>query len=567
MSGTKTMGISALKSQFVTEHCELIHTLFDKNGDYIAPQYRLDVRERFHHCYSLMESNDSANIELANKIIAKTPASDNCLGLATAAMDLLMVYKDNLTPENVDHLKNLIRAHWLNLFEFRHGSPGTNNFSTILVYSLLAAGEILDSYDFPHEFALIPEVYSQERLRVIGRNSLQSLVYASQHQKIFDEWNCPGYTASSLSAMARIVELIPDKRIKKMALKIETKLWKETLSMFHPELGLLCGPYGRAYRHDILGHYTPMAGVMAYLGLSRYNTIVGWFEEYRKDPKAYFELNRYPYMWSNLAYQIFTPFHLPEKELEEFKNRVYPKEFKAPFRWDPFGKLKPETNEILSVQGDYFPGGKSKFTQLQEKNYALGFRKLTPRKEQSFPWHFHYALKPEVKSFCDVRNVTGGVMFSGKPIEWTVDANNQQTEYNNFNHHGIVKVIRRDDGLDFSGHVNSDLKDLSTEEVSVNTFIPIHFSTPEKITLNKKVYSGKDISIKDTKGVCHIEDNGFIYEIIYEFNEKCEIKLFKWANFIRFAAFFYKGKSKKLKPKELDKINFKGSFKIKKVNK
>ena len=156
-----------------------------------------------------------------------------------------------------------------NIMEVRAAGPGINNVSCMTTVFLLAASEIIDHYDFKDTFASIPEVYNSFRLKTIGLNMLKVLAYHAEHDSFINEFNSPTYTPISILHMAYIVELIDDCEARRIALKIERKIWNEVLSMHHPELGLSCGPFSRAYRVDIIGQLSAMRTMFCYLGISK----------------------------------------------------------------------------------------------------------------------------------------------------------------------------------------------------------------------------------------------------------------------------------------------------------
>jgi hypothetical protein len=283
-----------------------------------------------------------------------------------------------------------------------------------------------------------------------------------------------------------------------------------------------------------------------------------------------------PSLWSNIAWYIATKFHIPEMLLDEYKNRQYPLTKKASIRWEAFGKcskdVKGKTGAVISntpnylpVQGDLYPEGKGEIFHEQHENWALGFRTANTMAYHSFPIHFHYAVSSQVNNMADVRNVTVGVMFRKTPEEWEIDSKGERNE-SQFNHEGHVDVSKKDKTINFSGHYFPQDSIFPVNELSVNTFYPIHFGKPDQVSLNGIIYKDKDIQLEANETVCRIEDNGFIYEISYKLPEQAEILLYRWCNFLRFSVFFYRGKEKLFSSTELTQTSFKGCFKILKTN-
>jgi hypothetical protein len=53
-----------------------------------------------------------------------------------------------------------------------------------------------------------------------------------------------------------------------------------------------------------------------------------------------------------------------------------------------------------------------------------------------------------------------------------------------------------------------------------------------------------------------------VYEIEYVFPQAVEIKVYRWAHFVRFAGFWYEGKRKFLTAEELKKFSARGRVRV-----
>ena len=119
-----------------------------------------------------------------------------------------------------------------------------------------------------------------------------------------------------------------------------------------------------------------------------------------------------------------------------------------------------------------------------------------------------------------------------------------------------------DKHLKFTAQCLEGLSILPSGEQSINFFFPIHFKPLDKAVLNSTMYDGTPISIKSRTGDLRISDAGLEYQIRYFFPHSVEIRLYQWASFIRLAAFWYKGRKKRISPTTPKNYTARGEFKI-----
>jgi hypothetical protein len=254
-------------------------------------------------------------------------------------------------------------------------------------------------------------------------------------------------------------------------------------------------------------------------------------------------------------------YHVPRDVLQEMRERSYPRRVDFPMRWDPRGKIDRRRRRYVPVQGRAVPGGTCRVRQVQHHNWALGYRSKALY-GHSFPILFHYACAPAVRSMQDVRTVTAAVMLRGAPPEWVPGPGGRMVEASNFNHAGRVSVRERDGQLAFTGCCLPELAELATDELSVNAFIPTHFHDVEAVSLNGEAFDGEPIQFETRTASCCVEDAGFVYRIDLRFAEPVVVRLYRWARFIRFAAFWHRGRRRLFEPGQLDSFGVKGTFRV-----
>ena len=559
MTAYRTLGSRRVWRELTDAHCPRLATWFNPKGEFVHAGAAPSSRERLWNCQSLLGHGDPRYVRLANQIILGTPIDHNHFE-GIAAVEVMLRYGDRVSAKARAYLERIVREHLVNLMEVRFGGGGTNNFTCMTTFFLLAAGQLLDWYQWPHALKSVQEVYSGHRLHSMGMNGLRLLAYHSEHEPVFGEFNSPTYTPISLHSLAKIVELIDDPRAKEMALAIELKLWREVLSLYHPNLGLPCGPYSRAYRVDILGQNSNIRQIMCYMGLSKDRSVVTLFDE-RQKGLVFHHNGDIPFTWSSPPWKMATRFHVPTDAIQELRARRFPHRFEADVYWGPFGHVIPKTRKYISVQGDLLPGGTARIVQVQHANHCLGFRTAS-KMGHSFPILFHYALVPQVRTMRDVRNVTAAVMFHGAPDQWVPDQTGKPMEAGNFNHAGLMDVAEKNDTLTFRGRGLEELAPIAADELSINTFVPFHFVPVADVSVNDQRFDGQPIRLRTRRAVCRVSEAGFVYEIEYRFPRVTDVALYRWANFVRFAGFGYQGKAKRFSAKQLDGFRVNGCVRV-----
>ncbi|MBI4024129.1 MAG: hypothetical protein HY360_04055, partial [Verrucomicrobia bacterium] len=332
--------------------------------------------------------------------------------------------------------------------------------------------------------------------------------------------------------------------------------WRELLALYHPRLSLPCGPYARAYRVDVLGQVSCMRMLMGYIGLSKDCSLAALFDD--SHPDAYFHHDQdLPFNWSQAAWLVATRYHVPQDARREFRHRSYPKRVMASNRWESFGLIDRKQQKLISVHGTALPAGEADIVQVQHANWALGYRSYSVF-GHSFPIHLHYALTKNLHSMRDVRNILCAVMFHGKPAEWTQDQRGRPIETSNFNHAGKLSVAGRGARLVFEGIALTELAVIPTDECSINTLIPTHFAPVDQVRLNGRFFRGAPIVVHGKTAVIEVGDHGFQYTVEYRFERPTDIRLYRWAKFLRFAGFFYEGELKALPVAELARMRVNG---------
>ncbi len=540
MSSYRILGDQGVKDEFTQAHCTKLHQWFDSKGTFLPASTPPSSRERLWNTISLLTRAEPADIDLANQIIVHTGIDSNHFQ-PIVVPELLLRFGDKLEEASQEHLKATLHAHVANILEVCFGGLGTHNFSGMSTFCMLLGSQFVDTYEWNHPLGSIPAVYTGDRLRTAGMAALHGMAHMMENEDVAHEFNSPTYSAITAHMMAKIVELVDDEEARSMALQIELALWRELLALYHPELGLNCGPWSRAYRVDVLGQNSQMRFLMCYLGLSKDRSIVELLDE-SQEGLIFHHDGDIPFTWSGPAWQLASRFHVPEAAIEELQEREYPHVFRARASWERFGAVK--NGKWISVQGGALPGGETTICQIQDRNHAIGYRTAN-RHSHSFPLSFHYALKPAVETMFDVRNILIGVSFFGAPEEWVQSQRGGRMEASNFNHGGPSRVRQKGESYIVESAFYPQMSVLPADELSVNVMMPVHQGRMEKVMLNGECFQEEAIEITASEGTLLVEDAGFVYEVVYRFPGAVTMRLYAWANFIRFAGFWYKGEPRR----------------------
>jgi hypothetical protein len=147
-------------------------------------------------------------------------------------------------------------------------------------------------------------------------------------------------------------------------------------------------------------------------------------------------------------------------------------------------------------------------------------------------------------------------------VEWVPDQTGKPMEASNFNNEGRVEVAGSGRQLTFSARPLPELAAMPSDELSFNSFIALHFAPVTRAWLNGRPYTGVALSIRGRRARCRVEDAGVAFEIECAFAQPVEIRLYRWANFLRLAGFWYSGRPRLFGAGELGKFSVKGSFSV-----
>lgn len=221
-------------------HQKFCAGLFSDDGAWIGPPTEATPRVRFWHSMSLLDN--SATREKANAVIRRCFTDRAKLAEFShfeycASAQILIKQSGALTSGNRDALTGVIRECFarqrpIYFRGYNDNFPAMENLTATL------GGEILDD--------------SQARKR--GIESMHRLLDLLTRRGLLSEYTSSTYTPITLLCYADIVEHSADAEAKRLASAIESRIWLDLASHFHPATNILAGPHSRAYNVDSVGH-------------------------------------------------------------------------------------------------------------------------------------------------------------------------------------------------------------------------------------------------------------------------------------------------------------------------
>ncbi len=354
---------------------------YDANGVWKAPSLPAANRERLWLCFSLYGMD---NGKLADAVIRQDDAPQyrqiryNIFDTNIAAA-LLTQHRQQMSDDVREKLEQLVRDGFSFLpgnrqpdYQF-HGY--NDNMPAKATMGLVLGGEMLDE---PEALAYGLWDLRQFRAMLVRRG-------------INSEYNSPTYTALTMHAMGEIAEHARNEEARELALGIEERLWIDLAARFHPETGLVAGPYSRAYTVDTIGL---MSCVNAMLWFALGDCVTPNPMLLFDPPEGYVvhHMGDYPFCIAQVSWFAGGSYHIPPKALELFTRKSYPFHAAA-------------TAEV----GDFGPDFQARPVRIEthlEADFTQGTA-LSPfgGGEQTMSWFVTYRRTPQVRSYREVGTV------------------------------------------------------------------------------------------------------------------------------------------------------------------
>ena len=166
--------------------------------------------------------------------------------VGTTLAVLLDTQRDRLPPELRERMARAIDIAAAGTLE-RDVSPGYTNIALMRAYLL-------------HWTA---DHFGRDGLRRTAEAYARTIHELYRDGETFCEFNSPTYAGVSLNALGQWVSTDRTDQLNRLGNEMEAGLWEQLATFYHADLGILCGPYSRAYgmdtRRSLADYYIWMA--------------------------------------------------------------------------------------------------------------------------------------------------------------------------------------------------------------------------------------------------------------------------------------------------------------------
>ncbi len=370
--------------QFFKQVAEAAATWYDAEGNWIATSRPAIARERYWLAFALY--GQGAN-EFGDAVVraAKIGYMDNGVRInfdifhTNIAAILLHKHHAQMAPD----VQRILEQRVSEGLVFEPGNRrcdfqihGYNdNMPAEATLGLILGGEMLGDKD-----GIEHGLWNLRQLR--------AMLY---RRGIHSEWNSTTYSALTLHCMAEIAEYAQNTEARELACKIEERLWIDLAARFHPEIGMLAGPYSRAYNDGHRGSLTNVGTMMWFV----FGDIV------RPSPLELFSspdelclghLGDLPFMVAQMCIFAADSYHPPLAATRMIASKTYP--FRA-----------VATAEQGDAGPDY-PAAPIRIETVLERDYAVGSASIQfLNGDQATPYFLLYKRRSEIRTFRDVGTI------------------------------------------------------------------------------------------------------------------------------------------------------------------
>lgn len=221
-------------------HQKFCAGLFNNDGVWIGPPTEATPRVRFWHSMSLLDNpvtRQKADAVIRRCFTDRAKLAEFSHFEYCASAQILTKQRDSLDASNQEALTGVIqecfaRQRPIYFRGYNDNFPAMENLTATL------GGEIVDD--------------PQARKR--GIDGMHRLLELLTRRGLLSEYTSSTYTPITLLCYADIAEHSTDAEAKRLASDIESRVWLDLASHFHPATNILAGPHSRAYNVDSVGH-------------------------------------------------------------------------------------------------------------------------------------------------------------------------------------------------------------------------------------------------------------------------------------------------------------------------
>lgn len=399
-------------------------------------------------------AGDSEDVTIANRLIRGAELLSSCHFSAGATAVMLSHQTAKLEPTTVAFLENYLLSTFGDFMTRDFYFHGANDNAPMGCCTAISLG---GSY------------FKNPSLIAYARERLTELCEYLDLRGYFHECVSPTYTAISLADIAELAEYTDDPETRKLALRIEARLWQEALLHYHPEIGYWAGPYSRAYLSDRDAHVHLLTLTFyAALGISGYLDPL----ETLFPPLAGMRYhNSWDMIQRSFAGQAAPVYHPPVELVEQALNKSYPLEISGTQSW---------------MHTFYAPSSSSTVTCHMERNHTVATFGSNLMAGQSVPFHILIKRVAKPAKLGDIRSIYSRMFLSDS--------------YDSMKNNSlVVKDADVDNGSAFTvqdgntvllGYVPSATKQRDLATVRTTLYFPLFGSMPDEVYFGSEQVSG-----------------------------------------------------------------------------
>ncbi|MEF3310933.1 hypothetical protein PV433_18815 [Paenibacillus sp. GYB004] len=300
-------------NRFMNMAAQAARSWYNSEGEWIADTLPADTRERFWLAgplYAAGEASLADAIILKGEVAQYGEISFNIFETNIAA-SLLVAHRSDMSAEVRLKLERLVRDG----FSFKPGNRqpdfqfhGYNdNMPAKASAGLILGGELLGCRE-----AVEYGLWNLRQYKAsLVRNGINS------------EFNSPTYTGLTIRAISEIAEYARDEEARSVALGIEERLWLDLAARFHPEMGVLSGPYSRAYTVDSAAHASTISCLLWFcLGDRVHPSPMALFD--LPDDLVLHHMGDVPFNVAQFSWFATGTYHIPDQAYRMFASKSYP---------------------------------------------------------------------------------------------------------------------------------------------------------------------------------------------------------------------------------------------------
>lgn len=330
--------VAQRKQQYLSAFVTEAEQWYTNEGD-----WRLDIRPPLPHERMLVAVALFSQARNARAAAILRKAKTNVPG--DFAYD---IFDTNLAPwiiKEYGHvLPSDLRDHLMALVRNGNGTVGQGNLRP----ALRAMG-INDNMPIAAAYGLIVggEMTGQDEAVEHGIWILRDYCRLLQNGWINAEYNSPTYTPIVLMHLANLIEQASNPEAVTLARHIESRLWLDLASRFHPDLAQLVGPFSRAYTNGMVGHFTILSSVLWMLLGDR--IAFPPLDLLKPTPAVIHLLGDVPFNLSLYVWFFVPDYHIPVSAWERLQSKPYPQSHTATCNHAFLGEDHPARQETIET--------------------------------------------------------------------------------------------------------------------------------------------------------------------------------------------------------------------------